>query len=129
RAPDVTGAASSGKTGRRLRPASQETCHGEETSTGGVSGGRCGRHSANVRSPAFIATCPSHRGMEMSISCKVPVATLGVPRIGRKRELKFALEAYWAGKSPAAELLQTAKALRAASWTAQRDRGVTKIPS
>jgi 5-methyltetrahydropteroyltriglutamate--homocysteine methyltransferase len=67
--------------------------------------------------------------MEMSVSYKVPVATLGMPRIGRRRELKFALEACWAGKSSAAELLETAKALRAASWTGQRDRGVTKIPS
>jgi 5-methyltetrahydropteroyltriglutamate--homocysteine methyltransferase len=65
----------------------------------------------------------------MSIPQKVPVATLGVPRIGRRRELKFALESYWAGKSSAAELLDTAKALRAASWKEQQQRGVTKIPS
>ncbi|MDX8449860.1 5-methyltetrahydropteroyltriglutamate--homocysteine S-methyltransferase [Mesorhizobium captivum] len=57
------------------------------------------------------------------------MATLGVPRIGRRRELKFALESYWSGKSCAAELLATAKALRAASWEEQRDRGVSKIPS
>ncbi|WP_173932545.1 5-methyltetrahydropteroyltriglutamate--homocysteine S-methyltransferase [Chelativorans sp. Marseille-P2723] len=59
----------------------------------------------------------------------IPVATLGVPRIGRRRELKFALEAYWSGESSAATLLQTAKALRAANWMEQCDRGVTKIPS
>jgi 5-methyltetrahydropteroyltriglutamate--homocysteine methyltransferase len=60
---------------------------------------------------------------------KIPVATLGVPRIGRKRELKFALESYWSGKTGSAELLQTAKALRAASWKEQAERGITKIPS
>ena len=65
----------------------------------------------------------------MSLPQKVPVATLGVPRIGRRRELKFALESYWAGKSSAAALLETARALRAANWTEQRDRGVTRIPS
>lgn len=65
----------------------------------------------------------------MSLPQKVPIATLGLPRIGRRRELKFALESYWAGKSTAAELLDTARRLRAASWTEQRDRGVTRIPS
>ena len=65
----------------------------------------------------------------MSISRKVPVATLGVPRIGRRRELKSALESYWSGKSSADDLLGAAKALRAANWTEQRDRGVTIIPS
>ncbi|WP_027146727.1 5-methyltetrahydropteroyltriglutamate--homocysteine S-methyltransferase [Mesorhizobium sp. WSM3626] len=65
----------------------------------------------------------------MSLSHKVPVATLGVPRIGRRRELKRALEAYWSRKSSAADLLETARALRAANWIEQGDRGVTKIPS
>ncbi|MGX5805152.1 5-methyltetrahydropteroyltriglutamate--homocysteine S-methyltransferase [Bradyrhizobium sp. Arg314] len=65
----------------------------------------------------------------MSLSNKVPVATLGVPRIGRRRELKRALEAYWSGKCCAADLLKTAQALRVANWIEQRDRGVTKIPS
>ena len=60
---------------------------------------------------------------------KIPVATLGVPRIGRKRELKFALESYWSGKTGSAELLETARALRAASWKEQAERGITKIPS
>ena len=65
----------------------------------------------------------------MTISQKIPVATLGVPRIGRRRELKQALETYWSGKSSAADLVATAKALRATNWTELRDRGVTKIPS
>ena len=57
------------------------------------------------------------------------VATLGLPRIGRRRELKAALESYWSGKTSATDLLAAAKALRAANWAEQRDRGVTKIPS
>lgn len=75
-----------------------------------------------------LAPCPQTLGYEMS-TLKVPVATLGVPRIGRRRELKFALESYWSGKSSEAEVLDRAKALRAANWIEQRDRGVTKIPS
>ncbi|MBN9078454.1 MAG: 5-methyltetrahydropteroyltriglutamate--homocysteine S-methyltransferase [Rhizobiales bacterium 65-79] len=64
----------------------------------------------------------------MSIHLKVPVATLGFPRIGRERELKFALESYWAGKSSRDDLLNMAKALREANWIEQRDHGVTRIP-
>ncbi|OJU07219.1 MAG: 5-methyltetrahydropteroyltriglutamate--homocysteine S-methyltransferase [Rhizobium sp. 63-7] len=57
------------------------------------------------------------------------MATLGVPRIGRRRELKFALESYWSGTSSEADLIDTARKLRAASWIEQRDRGITRIPS
>ncbi|GLR45646.1 5-methyltetrahydropteroyltriglutamate--homocysteine methyltransferase [Mesorhizobium amorphae] len=52
-----------------------------------------------------------------------------MPRIGRRRELKFALESYWSRKSSAADLLRTGKVLRASSWGEQHDRGVSKIPS
>ncbi|MES0205044.1 5-methyltetrahydropteroyltriglutamate--homocysteine S-methyltransferase [Mesorhizobium sp. LNHC209A00] len=65
----------------------------------------------------------------MTDSQQIPVATLGVPRFGRRRELKFALESYWSGTSSAGDLLATSKALRAASWEEQRNRGVSKIPS
>ncbi len=60
---------------------------------------------------------------------KVPVATLGVPRIGRHRELKHALESYWSGKSSEEALLEAASKLRAQNWMEQQRRGVTKIPS
>ena len=59
----------------------------------------------------------------------IPVATLGVPRIGPRRELKTALESYWAGKLPETELLQRASALRVAAWARQKAHGVTVIPS
>ena len=48
------------------------------------------------------------------------IHTLGFPRIGAKRELKFALEAYWRGETTAAELAATAKALRLRHWENQR---------
>ncbi|MGR2753843.1 5-methyltetrahydropteroyltriglutamate--homocysteine S-methyltransferase [Agromyces arachidis] len=40
---------------------------------------------------------------------------LGYPRIGRRRELKHAVEAFWAGRIDADELERTAAALRAAT--------------
>ena len=56
------------------------------------------------------------------------VTTLGFPRIGAKRELKRALEAYWRGDADADALQDTARALRAAHWTLQRDAGATRVP-
>lgn len=56
-------------------------------------------------------------------------ANLGFPRIGAQRELKRALEAYWAGKSSLDELNETAKAVRRANWELQRDLGIDFIPS
>ncbi|PWC03296.1 5-methyltetrahydropteroyltriglutamate--homocysteine S-methyltransferase [Agromyces badenianii] len=45
-----------------------------------------------------------------------PIATiLGYPRIGRRRELKRAVESFWAGSITAAELEQAAAELRAAT--------------
>ena len=54
---------------------------------------------------------------------------LGFPRIGSHRELKTAMESYWAGKSPAEELLKVAAALRARHWIAQQKAGIDHIPS
>jgi 5-methyltetrahydropteroyltriglutamate--homocysteine methyltransferase len=59
----------------------------------------------------------------------IPVATLGTPRIGPRRQLKTALESYWSKKSDEAALRQTAAQLRAANWERQHSLGVTVIPS
>lgn len=59
----------------------------------------------------------------------IPVASLGFPRIGRHRELKFALEGFWSGKISDTELLETAARLRAENWALQRGKGITHIPS
>jgi 5-methyltetrahydropteroyltriglutamate--homocysteine methyltransferase len=56
-------------------------------------------------------------------------AVLGLPRVGPDRELKFALESFWAGRTGEAELLETARGLRAASWQRARDAGIDVIPS
>ncbi len=44
---------------------------------------------------------------------------LGFPRIGSKRELKFAQESFWKGKTSEEELLISGKQLRAANWNHQ----------
>ena len=54
---------------------------------------------------------------------------LGFPRIGGHRELKTAVESYWAGKSPVDELLKTAASLRARHWLVQQKAGIDHIPS
>ncbi|QIB51816.1 5-methyltetrahydropteroyltriglutamate--homocysteine S-methyltransferase [Pseudomonas sp. OIL-1] len=53
---------------------------------------------------------------------------LGFPRIGRDRELKKALEAYWNGTLDKASLLQTGRELRAAHWQIQADAGLGLLP-
>jgi 5-methyltetrahydropteroyltriglutamate--homocysteine methyltransferase len=49
--------------------------------------------------------------------------------MGPKRELKFALESFWDGKTSAADLEAVAKDLRASIWKQMADAGVTLIPS
>ena len=56
-------------------------------------------------------------------------ANLGYPRIGPKRELKTALEAFWAGKLGEAELQSTAAALRAGARAVQQGSGISHVPS
>ena len=53
---------------------------------------------------------------------------LGFPRIGRKRELKFAVESYWAGKISQAQLLEQGKTIRAENWALQADAGIDFLP-
>ena len=50
--------------------------------------------------------------------------TLGFPRMGAQRELKFALESFWRGDSTEAELQATAAQLRQRHWQAQADAGL-----
>lgn len=48
---------------------------------------------------------------------------LGFPRIGVKRELKKALEAYWAGQATSEALIDTGKQLRKRHWALQQAAG------
>ncbi|XP_028758084.1 5-methyltetrahydropteroyltriglutamate--homocysteine methyltransferase isoform X1 [Neltuma alba] len=54
---------------------------------------------------------------------------VGYPRMGPKRELKFALESFWDGKSSAEELQKVAADLRVAIWKQMADAGIKYIPS
>jgi 5-methyltetrahydropteroyltriglutamate--homocysteine methyltransferase len=49
----------------------------------------------------------------------VTTHNLGFPRIGKKRELKFALEKYWRGEITKNDLLETASTLRQEHWQNQ----------
>ncbi|MDN5842779.1 MAG: 5-methyltetrahydropteroyltriglutamate--homocysteine S-methyltransferase [Alcaligenaceae bacterium] len=53
---------------------------------------------------------------------------LGFPRIGAQRELKWALEAYWAGRHDAAALAEVGRTLRARHWAVQAKAGLSYIP-
>lgn len=46
---------------------------------------------------------------------------LGYPRVGAKRELKFALESFWRRESSSEDLQTTAKTLRTTHWKKQQD--------
>ncbi|URJ28165.1 5-methyltetrahydropteroyltriglutamate--homocysteine S-methyltransferase [Candidatus Blochmannia vicinus (nom. nud.)] len=54
--------------------------------------------------------------------------TLGFPRIGLHRELKYALENYWNGKIQEYELLEIGRTLRIRHWKQQKDSGIDWIP-
>jgi hypothetical protein len=56
----------------------------------------------------------------------VTTHNLGFPRIGAKRELKFALEAYWKGQSSRDELKALGKELRQRHW--QNQSGLDLVP-
>jgi 5-methyltetrahydropteroyltriglutamate--homocysteine methyltransferase len=54
---------------------------------------------------------------------------LGFPRIGARRELKRAIEEYWAGSIDPEELQATAASLRRRHWQLQKSLGIEQIPS
>lgn len=59
----------------------------------------------------------------------VIAANLGFPRVGAKRELKKAVEAYWKGDLSADAFKAEAKKIRTQNWQLQRDAGIAHIPS
>ncbi|MGI4756472.1 MAG: 5-methyltetrahydropteroyltriglutamate--homocysteine S-methyltransferase [Janthinobacterium lividum] len=65
----------------------------------------------------------------MTRSTSLKTSSLGFPRMGSNRELKFALESFWKGQTTETELLAVARSLRAQHWKLQKDAGITSIPS
>lgn len=62
----------------------------------------------------------------------ISTGTLGFPRMGPKRELKFALEKYWQSpdltkEAQLKELLHVARSIEESSWTIQRNAGINRI--
>src|SRR3546814_6358049 len=86
---------------RARRPASDAI-----TSTGGVPGlVACAVHGRGFRRrcvlvPGLKRAAPSSGLKTMTVT----VATLGFPRIGPRRELKFALEKFWRSEEHTSEL-------------------------
>ncbi|MGA9152192.1 MAG: 5-methyltetrahydropteroyltriglutamate--homocysteine S-methyltransferase [Candidatus Nitrosopolaris sp.] len=64
----------------------------------------------------------------MSAAMTILNHTLGFPRVGLRRELKRALESYWAGNSTQEELLTVGHELRARHWQHQQEAGVDLVP-
>jgi 5-methyltetrahydropteroyltriglutamate--homocysteine methyltransferase len=52
---------------------------------------------------------------------------IGFPRIGEKRELKFALEKYWKGRIDLAELEEVSAELRRRHWEYQKEAGIDSV--
>ncbi|KRR04926.1 5-methyltetrahydropteroyltriglutamate--homocysteine S-methyltransferase [Bradyrhizobium valentinum] len=76
------------------------------------------------------STSPSSTSSTSTISTSsLAVASLGTPRIGPRRELKFALESFWSGATDERALIETGAGLRAANWARQKKLGVSVIPS
>jgi 5-methyltetrahydropteroyltriglutamate--homocysteine methyltransferase len=47
---------------------------------------------------------------------------------GANREVKKAVEAYWAGKLPADELTKVASTVKKTNWASIKSRGVDFVP-
>ena len=58
---------------------------------------------------------------------EVKSGVLGYPRIGRRRELKWALERCWSGQIDEQELLAQAQRIRLESWTTQARSGASWV--
>ncbi|MEJ2489579.1 MAG: 5-methyltetrahydropteroyltriglutamate--homocysteine S-methyltransferase [Sulfurovaceae bacterium] len=54
---------------------------------------------------------------------------IGFPRIGEKRELKFALERYWSNECDFSVVEEVAKELKTKSWQKQKASGINYISS
>ncbi|MGW5438284.1 5-methyltetrahydropteroyltriglutamate--homocysteine S-methyltransferase [Nocardia asteroides] len=67
--------------------------------------------------------------MSVTVSHSPFTATvLGLPRVGPRRELKRATEAYWAGRADAGHLRDVARTLRAAQFAELRAAGLDSVP-
>jgi 5-methyltetrahydropteroyltriglutamate--homocysteine methyltransferase len=54
---------------------------------------------------------------------------LGYPRIGNNRELKKAVEGYWAGRISYEQLMEVSSTIKQRNWLTQKGLGIDLIPS
>lgn len=54
--------------------------------------------------------------------------SLGFPRIGRERQMKFAIESYWQGTINNETLLEKGRAIRQENWALQKEAGLALLP-
>ena len=64
----------------------------------------------------------------MTTRSTIGATVLGYPRIGRDRELKHALEAYWSASADAAQLHQVAHATRTDALDTMASHGLDSVP-
>jgi 5-methyltetrahydropteroyltriglutamate--homocysteine methyltransferase len=67
----------------------------------------------------MFLTMPTFQSLKVKARSMVTTHNLGFPRIGAKRELKFALESYWKGQSSRNELNAKGEQLRKCHWQNQ----------
>ncbi|KAG7345812.1 methionine synthase B12-independent [Nitzschia inconspicua] len=58
---------------------------------------------------------------------RISTSTLGFPRMGPNRELKFSLEKYWKGEISDIELLNTANEIEKNGWKLQMEASIDRI--
>ncbi|BAZ18228.1 5-methyltetrahydropteroyltriglutamate--homocysteine S-methyltransferase (plasmid) [Calothrix sp. NIES-4071] len=58
---------------------------------------------------------------------RIQSATLGYPRIGKNREVKKALEAFWSGNCESEALLQIVRETEESNWKTQLEAGIERI--
>ncbi len=63
-----------------------------------------------------------------STETQLDATVYGFPRMGAHRELKLAIESYWAGKVTAAGLRETAAQLRQRHWELMTKAGLSSVP-
>ena len=93
----------------------------------------------NLNAPQTILSTPSTSIEKWSLPAfLVSLVSVGLPllmspciyscTLGEFREVKKAVEAYWAGKQSSDELLKAIREVKKTSWTSVKEHGVDYIP-
>ncbi|CAI0452380.1 unnamed protein product [Linum tenue] len=83
----------------------------------------------SLRFPISPSSPPPFTRLRLTSLRTMASHIVGYPRMGPKRELKFALESFWDGKSSAEDLQKVSKDLRSSIWKQMAEAGIKYIPS